>query len=226
MVLFTYRSKQLCFANIPVSGYSGLAQANEAFSPAFDAAYTSCLQRKLGLVGMELGGGWTAALRSGAVQTRNGTAGVPPDARFVFDLLRLMADSGTDFTHTWRSLIEVPALSVALNSKRNAAFHRRLDQEERIGVDASAFTQVGKVEMGVPDVSFDDWARESTAEILDITDEDCLQPLSTVLKDAKASSQQMLAWVRWTREYMALIDSHVSWCRVNAQWLTYKNWRR
>lgn len=96
---------------------SGVAEAKKVFSPTFDAAYTEHLQRKLGLTNMNLvgGRGWVDILKNQDTDGRSHEAvgDVSSDTQFVLELFRLMACTGTDFTKTWQSLINVPSLSEA-----------------------------------------------------------------------------------------------------------------
>lgn len=101
------------------AGVSGVAEANAAFSPAFDAAYTAHLQKKLGLRGMDLGSGWIHPQRSGSAPPGEMQENLPPDAQFVLNFFNLMTACRTDFTETWRALLDVPALSVARKARRN-----------------------------------------------------------------------------------------------------------
>lgn len=98
------------------AGVSGVAEANAAFSPAFDAAYTAHLQKKLGLRGMDLGSGWVNPRRSGGAPPGEMQEKLPRDAQFVLSFFNLMASCRTDFTETWRALLDVPALSERLGA--------------------------------------------------------------------------------------------------------------
>lgn len=160
------------------AGQSGIAEANDAFLPAFDAAYTFRMQRKLGLEGMDLGNDWAAALRSGSAERHQGThATLSWDAVFLLDLLRLMANCRTDFTDTWRALIDVPGSSEALKSRNSS----ELDSDS-VGAGESH-------------------------EDMEVWDDECLQPLAAVLARAKPSQKQRQQWAQWIRQYMARIDS-------------------
>ncbi|CBJ27840.1 conserved unknown protein [Ectocarpus siliculosus] len=114
-----WNCERLAEAFSPIVGVSGVAEANAAFSPAFDAAYTVHLQKKLGLSGMDLGSGWIHPRRSGDAPAGEMQEKLPPDAQFVLSFFDLMAACRTDFTETWRALLDVPALSVARKARRN-----------------------------------------------------------------------------------------------------------
>ncbi|CAM9859545.1 unnamed protein product [Ectocarpus fasciculatus] len=114
-----WNCERLAEAFSSIVGVSGVAEANAAFSPAFDAAYTAHLQKKLGLRGMDLGSGWVHPRRSGGAPPGEMQEKLPPDAQFVFSFFNLMAACRTDFTETWRALLDVPAQSVARKARRN-----------------------------------------------------------------------------------------------------------
>lgn len=177
------------------AGYSGVAEANKAFSPAFDAAYTHLLQRKLGLTALKLGNNWVDVLRSEADEASETTREASPDAQFVLELFRLMAGCRADFTDTWRALSDVPALSVALHTTRSPGLPLAGRHQHRAGVDAS--NKGGS--MGGSDR---DW---------ELSDDELLRPLRAVLEASGASSAHMRGWATWTRKYMARIDSQVRW---------------
>lgn len=174
-----------------------MTQANDAFSPAFDAAYTANLQRKLGLFGMELGNGWMHPSRSGG-----GGPHTTKDAQFVLEYFRLMSACRVDFSDTWRALLDVPASSVAdqahqfsgqlvqsgdstMGAKR--APYAGLDSAEKVGRCGASGTE---------------------EDTICSTDEEVLQPLLSVLQAAGASSEQMQQWASWVREYRSRIDTH------------------
>ncbi len=164
------------------AGLSGVARANEAFSPAFDAAYTSILQRKLGLSGMELGSGWMHPSRSGG-----GAAGATKDAQFVLEYFRLMSTCRVDFTDTWRALLDVPALSMTRKARRFSGGaveggEGRSDIGQGSGRDCASGTQED-----------DTWGN--------------LRPLRSVLMAAGASGKQIREWAAWVHEYSSRIDT-------------------
>ena len=168
---------------------SGVARANEAFSPAFDAAYTSILQRKLGLSGMELGSGWMHPLRYGG-----GAVGATKDARFVLEYFRLMSACRVDFTGTWRALLDVPALSVARKSRKVSGGSM---QSGGAGAARSNIGQGGG-RGGASGTQEDDiWGNN----------EEALRPFRSVLMAAGASGEQMREWAAWVDEYSSRIDT-------------------
>lgn len=199
------------------AGVSGVAEADKAFSPAFDSAYTNHLQRKLGLTGMELGSGWVDVLRDGGASPCETKTELSPDARFVSRFFRLMSTCETDFTDTWRALLDVPALST-VPKPTSAGLEVRVGTE---GIaEGPASTSVGLDDAGkrAPVGSRN---RDSTAKGCctldgdgpDVTDEDVLRPLVPVLRAAGASSDRMGDWAEWTREFMARIDTQASLCQ-------------
>lgn len=198
------------------AGVSGVAEANKAFSPEFDFTYTSHLQRKFGLTGMELGGGWVDALRSGGTSPCEMKAGLSSDAQFVWRFFQLMSTCETDFTDTWRALLDVPALS-KVPKMTPGGLEVRLVKEVIAGGQVS--TPVGLDDAGTR-ASGGSQNRESTAEECctrdgdgsELPDEDALRPLVSVLRAAGVSSDQMRGWAEWTREYMARIDTQASLC--------------
>lgn len=173
-----------------------MTQANEAFSPAFDAAYTANLERKLGLFGMELGSGWMHPSRSGG-----GAPRTTKDARFVLTYFRLMSACRVDFTDTWRALLDVPASSVA--GKAHPFSEPRMQSE--------AGTMGGKprpcARLGAADKAGNRCASSTEEGIICNTDEEMLRPLLSVLKAAGTSSEQMREWASWVREYSSRIDT-------------------
>lgn len=190
------------------AGYSGVAEASKAFSPAFDAAYTGLLQRKLGLTALKLGSNWSDILRSEVDEANETIREASPDARFVLELFRLMASCRADFTDTWRALSDVPALSVALHTTRPAGLPSAGRHQHRAGVDASDLDQ-DRAER-VRDRSSNKYGSAGGNERdWEMSDNELLQPLRAVLKDSVASSAHMRDWATWTREYMARIDSQV-----------------
>lgn len=194
------------------AGLSGVARANEAFSPAFDDAYTTYVQNKLGLAGMDLGEGWMHESRSEGCKrgagSNNGSSdskGITSDAVFVMELFGLMADAETDFTDTWRALMEVPALSAASNetmSFLSARAPKGPIPPETVS-RSSPPHEVEKASVGTE-------LSDGTGYSRIIRDEECLRPLRKVLEVAKVSSEQAGRWGRWIGEYMARIDSQVS----------------
>lgn len=196
---------------------SGVAEANKAFSPAFDSTYTNHLQRKFGLTGMELGSGWVDALRDGGTPPCETKAELSSDAQFVWRFLRLMSTCETDFTDTWRALLDVPALSAVPKTTTPEGLEVRSGKEGIAG--GQACTSVGLDDAGTkaPEGSQN---RDGTAEECctrdgggsEVTDGDALRPLITVLRAAGVSSDRMRGWAEWTREYMARIDTQASWC--------------
>lgn len=175
---------------------AGVTQATDAFSPAFDAAYTANLQRKLGLFGMELGSGWMHPSRSGG-----GAPSTTKDAEFVLNYFRLMSACRVDYTDTWRALLDIPAASVSGNAHQSSGPrvqsgastvgetdpYEGLDSGEKLGRRGTSDTEEGSI-CG--------------------TDEEVLRPVLPVLKAAGASSEQMREWVPWVREYSSRIDTH------------------
>lgn len=211
-------------AVVRIAGYSGVDEAKKAFSPAFDAAYTDLLQRKLGLTALKLGSNWVDVLSSEADEankatneaTNEATREASPDAQFVLELFRLMAGCRADFTDTWRALIDVPTLSVALNTTRSSGVPLTGGHGRRAGVDASPCEGArdsdedrrgkGRDSAGNKNGSVDGNGRE-----WEMSDDELLRPLRDVLKASGASSTQMRGWATWTREYMARIDFQVRW---------------
>lgn len=173
------------------AGVSGAAEANDAFSPAFDAAYTAILQRKLGLSGMELGSGWIHPARSGGAASDTTTGEVPSDAKFVLRLFRLMSECRTDYTETWRALLDVPALSMTCTGQKVAG--------ERSPSGAHVAEGLDDERQGP--ASSAGGARDSICG----DDEEVLRPFRAVLKTAGASSTQMREWAIWVREYSSRI---------------------
>lgn len=163
---------------------------------------------------MDLGNGWTAALRSGSVEPSKGTpALLSRDAVFLLDFLRLMADCRTDFTDTWRALMEVPALSVALKSRDF------LELRMRAGARVEPSTGSNGVRTVDPGLGEDgNWACDSSdGEAaskshgnMEGWDDECLQPLAAILARAKPSRKQRRQWAQWIRQYMARIDTQAS----------------
>lgn len=196
------------------AGQSGIAEANAVFSPAFDEAYTLHLQRKLGLEGMELGDEWVAALRHPS-EERSGTLAIPSDREFVMDLMRLMADCGTDFTDTWRAFIEVPPMSVALRRKVSSGSRPRSAEEMQPESNAMPMSRE-REGLGDPDFGYRDgsnWEERTKTRVnIDVTDDECLRPLSAVLTAAGTSGDRKKQWARWIRRYMARIDTQASRC--------------
>lgn len=189
------------------AGQSGVAEANSAFSPAFDAAYTAHLQRKLGLEGMDLGNGWAAVLRN-RYTPNEGPVNLPPDGVFVLDLLRLMEDCGTDYTDTWRALSGVPALSVTQDGDDVSGLRTRS------GGDSISSVGPNKMRAAGPDLDIGEDGQPECGglmrEDVEICDSKCLQPMSAILADAKVSGDQMRRWAQWIRQYMVRIDEKVS----------------
>ncbi|CAM9343077.1 unnamed protein product, partial [Hapterophycus canaliculatus] len=173
-----WNCERLAEAFSSIVGVSGVEEANGAFSPAFDAAYTAILQRKLGLADMELGSGWIHPARCGGKASDKATGEVSSDARFVLRLFWLMSECRTDYTGTWRALLDVPALSATRTAQG-------LDMN-REGPASSARAEEDRTHSD---------------------DEETLRPLRAVLKAAGASSEQMQEWVIWLREYSSRIDT-------------------
>lgn len=168
-----------------------MTQANDAFSPAFDAAYTANLQRKFGLSGMELGSGWMHPLRSGGIAPRT-----TQDAQFVLKFFRLMSACRVDFSDTWRALLEIPASSVA---DKALLFSGLRVQPGASAIGAKTGLDSEKAKCG---------ASGTKEGMMCSTDEEVLRPLLSVLEAAGASSEQMREWASWVREYSSRIDTH------------------
>lgn len=166
------------------AGVSGVARANETFSPAFDAAYTTNLERKFGLCGMKLGSGWMHPSRSAG----GAAGGATKDAQFVLEYFRLMSACRVDFTDTWRALLDVPALSAAhkVQQRSGAPVHS--------GVDG---TQAG-VGRGC--------ASGTQEDTICGNDEEVLRPLLSVLTAAGASREHKRQWAAWAHDYSSRID--------------------
>lgn len=168
------------------AGVSGVARANEAFSPAFDAAYTTSLERKFGLCGMKLGSGWMHPSRS-----RGGAAGATTeDAQFVLKFFRLMSSCRVDFTDTWRALLDVPALSATSKTQQ-------FSRAPTVHSGADGGTELGGGR----------GCANGTQEEAIYSNEQALRPLLSVLMAAGASSEQMREWAAWVREYSSRIDT-------------------
>lgn len=212
----------VCFYNLEMSGYflraqtsahagvSGVARANEAFSPAFDAAYTAHVQRKLGLSGMELGNGWIDKLRTTGSETFGERSS---DAQFVSELFRLMASCRADFTRTWRALIDVPALSLVLHASELSSVRIRARAGKPGGLETSPSGPVGDLASGLLERNLRGAGIAEDGDSLDaidaVTDREALRPVIGILNAAAASNEQMHEWADWVREYMARIDSQV-----------------
>lgn len=167
------------------AGVSGVAQANQAFSPAFDAAYTTRLERKFGLCGMKLGSGWMHPSRSDG----GGAGSSTKDAQFVLEFFRLMSACRVDFTDTWRALLGVPALSAAHNVQRRSGTPLHLGADD---------TEAGDGHAGASGIQKDAIYGNHEEE---------LRPLLPVLTAAGASSEQMREWATWVHEYSSRIDT-------------------
>ena len=209
------------------SGVSGIAEANKVFSPAFDAAYGQNLQRKLGLTGMGLGSGWVDLLRRTDADGSETTGNVSSDARFVLELFRLMSCCDTDFTRTWRSLLDVPALSEALGARGGggeilAQIQRddgvstkdqvdsvtsRGARRDRIIAEASAAGWDGRDKR---DGTVAGVSAQRYVQGVELSDEEVLRPVIGVLTAARVSREHLHHWAAWSREYMARIDSQVA----------------
>lgn len=198
------------------AGVSGVAQANKAFSPAFDSAYTAHLQRKFGLTGMELGSGWVDVVRDGGVSRCETKSELSSDAQFVSRFLGLMATCGTDFTDAWRALLGVPALSTVPKTKTESE-EVRLGKEGIAGGQAGTYEGLDEAGMRAPgkhrngdNTSGGCCPRDGDGP--EVTDEEALRPLLKVLRAAGMSSDRMRDWAEWTRAYMARIDTQASSC--------------
>lgn len=158
---------------------------------------------------MDLGNGWAAVLRN-KYTPNEGPVALPPDGVFVLNLLRLMEDCGTDYTDTWRALSGVPALSVAGDGDNVPGLRLRSGEELVSSVGSNKMRAAG------PDLDIsEDGQRECgslMSEDVEICDNECLQPMSAILADAKASRDQMRQWAQWIRQYMVRIDEMVSLC--------------
>lgn len=195
---------------------SGVAEANEAFSPAFDAAYTAHLERKLGLAGMELGNGWVDLLRNGAAGIGETKGQLSPDANFVLEFFVLMSTCRTDFTRTWRALLDVPAFSVALRNKCSSG-SRFQSKAERLTLNKTPSSKgcdplskdLGRGGQNPPITSDADNSQDGYR--VEITDEEALRPFLAILKEAEVSNKQIQAWAAWIREYMVRIDTQASY---------------
>eukprot|EP00752_Nemacystus_decipiens_P010009 g8924.t1 len=175
-----WNCERLAEAFSSIVGVSGVARASEAFSPAFDGAYTASLERKFGLCGMKLGGGWMHPSRS-----RGEAAGATAeDALFVLEFFRLMSSCRMDFTDTWRALLEVPGSSAARTAQQLSG--------------APVGTGVGGGRS---------LASGTHEEVIYDNDEEALRPLISVLTVAGASTAQMREWAAWVREYSSRIHS-------------------
>eukprot|EP00903_Cladosiphon_okamuranus_P015722 g14512.t1 len=182
-----WNCERLAEAFSSIIGVSGVARANEVFSPAFDAAYTASLEHKFGLCGMKLGSGWMHPSRSRGV-----AAGVTTeDAQFVLDFFRLMSSCRMDFTDTWRALLDVPTLSAARKTEQFSGapnVHSRSDDGTELGGGRRC-------------------ANGTQEEAIYGDDQEALRPLLSVLKAAGAASEQMREWAAWVREYSSRIDT-------------------
>lgn len=197
------------------AGVSGVAEANKAFSPEFDITYTNHLQRKFGLTGMELGSGWVDALRDGGTSPCEMKTELSSDAQFVLRFFQLMSTCETDFTDTWRALLDVPALST-VPKITPAGLEVRVVKEGMARGQASTTVGLDDAGTGAPGGSQN---RESAAEECcctrdgdgsQVPDEKALRPLVSVLRAAGVSSDQMRDWAEWTRDYMARIETQAS----------------
>lgn len=184
-----------------LTGVSGIAEAKKAFSPAFDAAYSEHLQRKLGLTDMKLvgGRGWVDILKSLDADGReHETVGdVSSDTRFVLELFRLMTCTGTDFTNTWQSLMNVPSLSEAQSSRA------RVGSEEFFAPTDSSDKNDGAVV---------EESHQECNEGVELSDEEVLRPITDVLRASRVPREYRGEWACWIRKYMARIDSQVTYC--------------
>lgn len=197
-----------------IAGVSGVAEADKAFSPAFDSTYTAHLQRKFGLTGMELGSGWVDLLRDGGASSCETKADLSSDAQFVLRFFGLMATCGTDFTDTWRALLHVPALST-VPPKKTGLENVGLKEEGIAGRQASTYegldgagTRISGKHRNGDSTSEGCCTRDGVES--EVTDEEVLRPLVKVLKAAGVSSDRMTGWAKWLREYMGRIDTQAS----------------
>lgn len=169
---------------------------------------------------MELGSGWVDVLRDGDAspsETSEMKVELSSDAQFVSRFFRLMTTCETDFTDTWRALLDVPALSMVPKATSPAGLKVRVGKEGIAGGQAS--TSVG-LDEGSTRVPGGNRNRDSTAEgwstrdgdAPEVTDEEALRPLFSVLRATGVSSDRMRGWAGWTREYMARIDTQVREC--------------
>lgn len=185
---------------------------------------------------MNLGAGWVRALQHDQSSVIEGSRQVSSDAVFVLEFLHLMADCRVDFSDTWRALMEVPALSVALRVPSSLPYGTSPETNPRHvesiepGYQAKKEYLVNILGAGIEVEEhachriFGGPTTESYTQIRDITDEECLRPLSAVLRASNSTIEQLKGWSRWIRRYMARIDLQVSeWCFIGCGSLP---WRR
>lgn len=186
--------------------------------------YTTRLERKLGLTGMELGSGWVDLLKgegSDNHESKDKANEWTPDGQFVMRLLHLMSDSGTDFTNTWQALADVPASSAGLPKSTRSLLDASMTMRESdtTGLRPPACTNghsTGASTSGSNDAIGSQGGDLTGTHRPFMSDEEILRPLLALLVTAKASSTQRQEWAVWTREYMARIDSQV--CSLDASY--------